>query len=255
MIKDVTLGQYYPTSSPLHLLDPRVKLFGLLIYIVMVFVASDVTGLFLCFAALLLLMILSNVPFSYVVRGLKPILVIILITDLYNIFFVDDGLRKAIITTLRMIEVVWFSNVLCLTTKPKDIASGLEKSLGFLNKIRIPVHDFATMIVLAFRFIPILSSEAVRIMEAQKARGADFEKGNLIQRAKALIPIVIPLFVSAFRKSDSLAMAMDSRLYGTCEPSVLHSLKYGKNDSVSYIIIAIFAVLVILSKVFPCHLI
>lgn len=254
MIKDVTLGRYYPVKSSLHTLDPRTKLLGLFVYIIFVFISNDFTSLFLCFSALVLLMALSNVPLKYVIQGLKPIFVIILITDLYNILFVDDGLKKAIITTLRMIEVVWGSNVLCLTTKPKDIATGLEKSLGFLKKIHLPVHDFATMIMIAFRFIPILSTEAVHIMEAQKARGANFENGNPIQRAKALLPIVIPLFASAFRKADSLAIAMDSRLYGTSEPSVLHSLQYEKNDIVSYLVIFIFALLCILAKVFPWHL-
>lgn len=254
MTKEVTLGRYYPIKSSLHILDPRIKLLGVFVYIIIVFISNDFTGLFLCFATLVLLMSLSNVPLKYVIQGLKPVFLIILVTDLYNILFVDNGLRKAIIMTLRMIEVVWCSNVLCLTTKPKDIALGLEKSLGFLKKIGLPVHDFATMIVLAFRFIPILSTESVRIIQAQKARGANLESGNLIQRTKALLPIVIPLFASAFRKANALAMSMDSRLYGTSEPSVLHPLQYEKRDIVSYIVIFIFALLGILSKVFPCHL-
>ena len=255
MLKDVTLGRYYPTSSPLHNLDPRTKLLGLLIYIVLVFLASDLTGLILCLACLVYLMILSNVPFRYVLRGLKPVLIVVIIADLLNILFADNGLRNAIYLTLRMFEVIWGSNVLCTTTKPKDISAGLEKALGFLKKLGVPVHDFATMLVLALRFIPILSNEAGHIIEAQKARGADFESGNLIQRAKALFPLIIPLFVSAFRKADTLAIAMDSRLYGSCEPTVLKPLKYGLNDLISYIFIFITFILGILARIFPCHLI
>ena len=255
MLKDVTLGRYYPTSSPLHSLDPRTKLFGLLVYIVLVFLVNDLSGLILCLACLIFLMILSNVPFRYVLRGLKPVILVVLIADLLNIFFADDGLKKALYLTLRMFEVIWGSNVLCTTTKPKDVSAALEKSLGFLKKLGVPVHDFATMIVLALRFIPILSNEASHIMEAQKARGADFESGNIVQRARALFPLIIPLFVSAFRKADSLAIAMDSRLYGSSEPSVLKPLKYSSNDVISYIIIFCVLVLGIVTRIFPCHLI
>jgi energy-coupling factor transport system permease protein len=255
MLKDVTLGRYYPTSSALHSLDPRTKLFGLLVYIVLVFLAQDLSGLILCLASLILLMILSNVPFKYVLRGLRPILLVVFLADILNILFVKDGLKKAIYLTLRLFEVIWGSNLLCTTTKPKDISAALEKSLGFLKKLGVPVHDFATMIVLALRFIPILSNEALHIMEAQKARGADFESGNLVRRAKALFPLIIPLFVSAFRKADSLAIAMDSRLYGSGESSVLKPLKYGVCDFVAYIIIFVVLTLGILARIFPCHLI
>ena len=255
MLKDVTLGRYYPTSSVLHNLDPRTKLFGLFVYIVLVFLASDLTGLILCLASLIFLMVLSTVPFKYVLRGLKPVLLVVLLADILNILFVDNGLRKAIFLTLRLFEVIWGSNVLCSTTKPKDISAALEKSLGFLKKFGVPVHDFATMIVLALRFIPILSNEALHIMEAQKARGADFESGNLVHRAKALFPLIIPLFVSAFRKADNLAIAMDSRLYGSGECSVLKPLKYSSSDFVSYIIVFFVLILGIFARIFPCHLI
>lgn len=255
MLKDVTLGRYYPTASPLHTLDSRTKLLGLLVYIVLVFLSSDLTGLVLCLSCLGFLMLLSNVPFRYVLRGLKPVLVVVVIADLLNILFVEDGLKKAIFLTLRMFEVIWGSNVLCTTTKPKDLSAGLEKALGFLKKFKVPVHDFATMIVLALRFIPILSEEARRILEAQKSRGADFESGNLIHRAKALFPLIVPLFVSAFRKADSIAIAMDSRLYGSGEPSVLRPLEYKQSDFVAYAIIFLVLVLGVLARIFPCQLI
>ncbi len=255
MLKDVTLGRYYPTSSVLHSLDPRTKLFGLLVYVVLVFLASDLTGLVLCLSCLIFLMLLSNVPFKYVLRGLKPVILVVLIADLFNLLFVNDGLKKAIYLTLRLFEVIWGSNVLCSTTKPKDLATALEKSLGFLKKFKVPVHDFATMLTLALRFIPILSNEALHIMEAQKARGADFESGNLVRRARALFPLIVPLFVSSFRKADTLAIAMDSRLYGSKESTVLKPLKYSSNDFISYLLIFVVFILGLLARIFPCHLI
>lgn len=254
--RNVALGRYYPVSSLLHDLDPRTKLVALVVYLVSVFVAQGVAGLLLPVAALSFLMALSNVPVKYVLRGLKPILVIVVVTDIFNIFFVDDGLKKAFVMTLRMVETIWGSNVLCLTTKPKDISSGIEKGLGWMKRLGVPVHDFATMISLAFRFIPILSTEASRIMEAQKARGADFESGGPIRRAKALVPVVVPLFVSSFKKADDLAMAMDSRLYGSCDaPTHFRPLVYGQCDFVAYSIMFVYVVLFVLARVFPCHLI
>ncbi len=254
--RNVVLGRYYPVSSSLHSLDPRTKLVALVVYLVSVFVAQGVTGLLLPVAALLFLVVLSNVPVKYVLRGLRAILVIVVVTDLFNIFFVDDGLKKAFVMTLRMIETIWGSNILCLTTKPKDISDGMEKGLGWMKRLGVPVHDFATMISLAFRFIPILSTEASRIMEAQKARGANFESGGLIRRAKALVPVVVPLFVSSFKKADDLAMAMDSRLYGSCDaPTRLRPLVYGHCDFVAYSIMFVYLVLFVLARVFPCHLI
>ena len=254
MLKDITLGRYYPISSPLHSLDPRTKLFGLFVYLILVFLASDLTGLILCLACLVFLMVLSNVPFRYVLRGLKPIIVVVILADILNIFFADNGLKRAIFLTLRMFEVIWSSNVLCATTKPKDLCTALEKSLAFLKSFGVPVHDLATMLVLALRFLPILSTESSHILEAQRARGANFESGNLVRRAKALFPLIIPLFVSAFNKADTLSIAMDSRLYGSGEPTVLKPLKYSSMDYISYDLIFFVLALGLLSRIFPCHL-
>lgn len=249
MLKDVTLGRYYPIESPLHELDPRTKMVAVLIYIVTTFLASTPITCALTFLVLCLLIHLSKVPVRYMVKGLRAVVIIVVITDLINIFFVDNGLWKAFIVTLRMIEIVLGSNILSLTTKPKTLAAGIEKGLGWMKKIHVPVHDFATMISIAFRFLPILTSEADKVMEAQKARGADFESGNLLRRAKALMPILIPLFVSAFRRADELALAMDSRLYGSGEPTSLHPLQYGASDAVFYLMTFAYLALVILLKV------
>jgi len=255
MSRNAALGRYYPVPSSLHDLDPRTKLVALVVYLVSVFVAQGVAGLLLPIAALSFLVVLSNVPVKHVLRGLKPFLIIVVVTDLFNIFFVDDGLKKALVMTLRMMETIWGSNILCLTTKPRDVSSGIEKGFGWMKRLGVPVHDFATMISLAFRFIPILSTEASRIMEAQKARGANFERGGLIHRAKALVPVVVPLFVSSFKKADDLAMAMDSRLYGSCDsPTRFRPFVYGHCDFVAYSIMFVYVVLFVLARVFPCHL-
>lgn len=253
MLKDVTLGRYYPTSSFLHTLDPRTKLVGVLLYIVSVFLARDPVGLVCTFLFLCFLIAQSKVPLRYMLKGIRSIVFIVVFTDVMNILFVEDGLWKSILITVRMVEIVLGSNLLSLTTKPKEIAAGIEKGLGWMKRIHIPVHDFATMISIAFRFIPILTDEADRIMEAQKARGADFESGNLVRRAKALMPILIPLFVSAFRRADELALAMDSRLYGSGEPTSLHPLSYKREDCVSYVSVLLYFLLILLWRVQPWH--
>lgn len=245
MLKDVTLGRYYMTDSILHRLDPRTKMVITIAYIVMTFFCNSILTCALSFAVLCLLVFLSKVPLKYMVKGLRAIFIIVLITDLINIFFVPNGLWKAFIVTLRMVEIVFASNLLALTTKPKVLAEGIEKGLGWMKALHVPVHDFATMICIAFRFLPILTQEADRVMEAQKARGADFESGNLIQRAKALMPILIPLFASAFRRADELSQAMDSRLYGSGETTSLHPLNYDRFDALFYIESAIYIALVL----------
>lgn len=249
MLKDVTLGRYYPIDSPLHRLDPRTKMAAVIVYIVTTFLASTPLSCALTFAVLGILIYMSRVPLRYMLKGLRAVLVIVIVTDLINIFLVDNGLWKAFLITIRMFEIVLGSNLLSLTTKPKDIASGIEKALSPLKAIKVPVHDLATMVSIAFRFLPILTQEADRVMDAQKARGADFESGNLIRRAKALMPILIPLFVSAFRRADELALAMDSRLYGsTPQPGNLHPLSYTKADSLAYILSAFYLAAAILLR-------
>ena len=249
MLKDINLGRYYKTSSFLHSLDPRTKLVFLLIYIVCVFLADTVLQCSVVLLALASLIVLSEVPLSFMLRGLRTPLIVLLFADVLNILFLDDGLRFSILLTLRIIEVVLASNLLTLTTGPKEIADGLEKGLGWMKAFKVPVHDFATMVAIAFRFIPILSREARDLMDAQRMRGADFSHGGIIKRAKALGPLTVTVFASAFRRADELSLAMDSRLYGYSDrPGKLHPLRYGRNDAASYVALFTFLAVVILMK-------
>ena len=249
MLKDINLGRYYRTSSFLHALDPRTKLAFLLIYIVSAFLADTIVQCALILLVLVALIILSHVPFSFMVKGLRTPLIVLLAVDLLNIIFLDDGLRFSILLTLRIIEVVLASNLLTLTTRPREIADGLEKGLGWMNRLKVPVHDLATMIAIAFRFIPILTQEARDLMDAQKMRGADFGHGSIAKRAKALIPLSVTVFASAFRRADELTLAMDSRLYNYSDkPGKLNPLRYSNKDAAAYISIFTFLAVVILMK-------
>ena len=235
MLKDVTLGRYYGTKSPLHGLDPRTKLFGLLLYIVSVFLYTSWTGLIFSVLVFSFLIALSRVPFSYMVKGLRSIVFIVVLAAVLNALLGKGGIKGTVFSTVRIVSIVLASNVLTLTTRPREISSGLEKSLGFLAYFKIPVEDIATVISLALRFIPILSDEAGRILDAQKSRGARLGEGKLKEKARAVLPVVVPLFISAFRRSDELARAMDSRLYGNGKRRNWKSLKYGRNDVLGYI--------------------
>ena len=248
MLKDITLGRFYPGSSFLHRLDPRTKLVFLPVYIICAFLARTALPALLAFLALVALLALSAVPLRFMLRGLRTPLVVLLFADVLNIILLDDGLRVSIYLTLRICEVVLASNLLTLTTRPGEIASGLEKGLSFLRVFRFPVHDIATMVAVAFRFIPILTREAGELMEAQTMRGADFRHGSIVRRAKALGPLTVAVFASAFRRADEMALAMDSRLYGfTDRPGCLHPLHYSREDAAAYICIFCFlAVMTIL---------
>lgn len=244
MLRDVTLGRYYPTKSFLHGLDPRTKLAGAVLYIVSVFIASTPTTCAVSFLCLCVLIILSRVSVKYMVRGLAPIAVIVCLLFLMNI----REPWRALLVTQRMVELVFISNLVTLTTKPKTLSDGMEKALRWLGIFKVPVHDLATAFSIALRFIPILADEARIVMDAQKARGADLGKGNLFKRAKALMPVLVPMFVSAFRKADNLSVAMDSRLYGNGEVGCLRPLRYSRMDAAAYICILTYFVEVILLK-------
>ena len=235
MALDVTLGQYYGTGSVIHRLDPRAKLLFVVFFIVGVFMAKDIYAFALLGAAVLLSIIISRVPIGLVLKGLKPLIVIILFTSVLNIFLgrgeelfftkeiikgfwtvniYKEGLINAALLTLRIIILLMGTSVyFSYATTPIELTDGLERGLGFLKKIKVPVHEFAMMMTIALRFIPTLVDETNKIMNAQKARGADFSTGGLIKRAKALIPIIIPLFVSSFRRAEELATAMECRCY------------------------------------------
>ena len=260
MIRDITLGQYYPAKSVLHELDPRVKLAATLIFVVSLFVAKGPVGYALATVFLGIVIRLSKVPFRFMTKGLKSIVMLLMITVVFNLFLLDGdvvfwhfgflritdrGIRTAVMVGIRLIYLILGSSVMTLTTTPNDLTDGLEKLLSPLKKIHVPVHDMSMMMSIALRFIPILLEETDKIMKAQIARGADFESGNIIQRAKAMIPILVPLFVSAFRRANDLAMAMEARCYHGGEGRTkMKPLKYRARDRWAYAVTLLYLVLI-----------
>ena len=228
MLKDITLGQFFPGNTVVHKLDPRVKLVLTLVYITALFTAKGLLGYILMLIVLLTCLSLSKIKPKAVLRGLRPVLIIIAITVILNIFFIRgetvlfeyrfivitrEGLLTAIFMATRLMMLIVGTFLLTYTTSPIALTDGLEWILNPLKKIRLPIHELAMMMSIALRFIPTLIEETDKIMSAQKARGADFETGGLIMRAKAILPLIIPLFISAFRRADELATAMESRCY------------------------------------------
>lgn len=262
MLRDITLGQYYPVASVLHRLDPRTKLFGTMVFIISLFVADSIWAYLAATVFLAAAIKISHVPFRFMVRGLKAIIFLLLISVSFNLFLTQgevlfqlwflkvtkEGLKTAGFMGVRLIYLVVGSSVMTLTTTPNELTDGLEKSLGFLKKIGLPVHEVSMMMSIALRFIPILVEETDKIMKAQMARGADFESGNIIQRAKNMIPLLVPLFISAFRRATDLAMAMEARCYRGGEGRTkMKPLHYAKLDGVTYLVyIAYLAVIIVL---------
>ncbi|MBP5670186.1 MAG: energy-coupling factor transporter transmembrane protein EcfT [Lachnospiraceae bacterium] len=257
MLRDITLGQYYQTDSVIHRLDPRVKLAGTLVYVITLFFYKNFVGYALAILFLALVIRLSKVPFKFMVRGMKSILFLLMITVLFNLFLTpgtpvvsfwklhitQEGTALAVSMALRLTLLVIGSSLMTLTTTPNNLTDGMEKGMGFLRIFKVPVHDVAMMMSIALRFIPILLEETDKIMKAQMARGADFESGNLIKRAKALVPLLVPLFVSAFRRANDLAMAMEARCYrGGDGRTKMKPLKYKGRDFAAYAILLFFMV-------------
>lgn len=261
MLREITLGQYYQAESRLHRLDPRVKLVGTLVFIVSLFISQKVA----CYAAatvfLICLIRLSKVPFSYMIRGMKTIVFIILITVVFNLFLTPgeplaefwifritkQGLVNSAFTTVRLTYLILGSTLMTLTTTPNNLTDGLERGLGFMKIFKLPVHEIAMMMSIALRFIPILMEETDKIMKAQQARGADFESGGLIKRARAMVPLLVPLFVSAFRRANDLAMAMEARCYHGGEGRTkMNPLVYKAWDKRAYVILFCYLSLVVL---------
>ena len=243
MLKDVTLGQYFPGDTVVHRLDPRTKIVLLVVYIVALFQASGWWSYALLLAATAAVMLLGHIRAKNIFKGLKPMLFIIVFTALLNMFYTPgrpvvegwiitwEGIDRAVKMMLRITLLITGTFLLTYTTSPMALTDGLELLLKPLKKLKVPVHEMTLMMSMALRFIPTLIEETDKIMSAQKARGADFETGNLIQRAKALLPILVPLFVSSFRRADELAVAMESRCYHGGEGRTrMTQLKYGKND-------------------------
>ncbi len=227
MLKDITIGQYFPGQSLLHRMDPRMKLILTLYFVVLLFVASNLLSVSLGVLVVVVGYAVSKVPLRMLLKSVRPVLLIVAFTALLNLFFVDgtpvfqwgfltitrEGIRYAVLICVRIICLIAGTSLLTYTTSPIALTDGLERLLAPLNRIHLPVHELAMMMTIALRFIPTLVEETDKIMSAQKARGADLESGGLFQRAKALIPILIPLFISAFRRADELAMAMECRCY------------------------------------------
>ena len=263
MLKDITLGQYYPADSVIHKLDPRVKLAGTIIFIITLFAFGSASSYVVATIFLAAMIRLSKVPLKFLLRGLKAIFVLMLITVVFNLLLTPgdkifsfwrisvtkQGLKTALHMAVRLIYLVLGSSVMTLTTTPNSLTDGMEKGLGWMKKLHVPVHEIAMMMSIALRFIPILMEETDKIMKAQKARGADFETGNIIQRAKSLIPILVPLFISAFRRANDLAMAMEARGYHGGEGRTrMHPLVYHRRDAVAYLVLALFVALMFIAR-------
>ncbi len=263
MIRDITIGQYYPAESRIHRLDPRVKIVCTLLFLVSLFIQNSLLGYVIATIYLGTVIRLSKVPLKYIVKGLKPVVILLLFTVIMNLLLTrngdtlihfwiftitEGGLRTSVFMAIRLMYLVAGSSIMTFTTSPNGLTDGMEKLLHPLNKLNVPVHEIAMMMSIALRFIPILLEETDKIMKAQQARGADFESGNIIQRAKAMVPILVPLFVSAFRRANDLAMAMESRCYHGGEGRTkMKPLRYKSRDRIAYIItliylVAIFAV-------------
>jgi energy-coupling factor transport system permease protein len=252
MIRDITIGQYYPSDSILHKLDPRVKIIGTFVFICSLFTFSHFIPYIAVILFLGLTIKISKVPFKHIVKGLKSVVFLMLFAVIFNIFLTpgkvlwhlgflritQEGLELAGFMAVRLILLIMGSSIMTFTTTPNHLTDGLEKIMNPLKKIRIPVHEIAMMMSIALRFIPILLEETDKIMKAQMARGADFESGGLIKRAKSLIPLLVPLFVSAFRRANDLAMAMEARCYNGGEGRTkMKPLIYSKRDMFAYLVV------------------
>lgn len=255
MLKDITLGQYYPTESLIHRLDPRVKLFGTILYIISLFVAKNPAVYMMATIFLFVCIGISKVPLKYMLRGLRSIFVILLLSVSFNLFMVsgnvlvrlgplkitDQGIIQAVYMAIRLVLLIMGSSLMTLTTTPNNLTDGIEKGLGFLKVFKIPVHEIAMMMSIALRFIPILVEETNKIIKAQSARGADLESGNFFKRIKAMVPILVPLFVSAIRRANELANAMEARCYmGGDKRTRMKPLKYRGRDVVAYIVLWLY---------------
>ena len=250
MLKDITLGQYFPGKSPIHLLDPRTKLLFLIIYFIALFTADGWVSYGIVLVFLSTVIYMTTIPLKTIVKGLKPLIFILVFTGILNLFMTPgenvlvsfwglkittEGLVQAIFMVSRILMLIVGTFLLTYTTSPIALTDGLESLLGPLKKLHLPVHELSMMMCIALRFIPTLIEETDKIMSAQKARGADFETGSLMQRVKALVPILVPLFIGAFRRADELATAMECRCYQGGEGRTkMKTLHYKRRDFVAF---------------------
>ena len=266
MIRDITLGQYYPGRSVIHRLDARTKIIATLLYIVALFIVNNFWGFIIAGAGLAIVIAMSKVPVKFIFRGLTPVFLIILFTVVINIFMTDgrilwqwkflhityEGLARAVFMAVRLILLIIGSSIMTLTTKPIELTDGLEKLLKPFSKIGLPSHEIALMMTIALRFIPTLMEETDKIIKAQQARGADFESGNIIQRVRSLIPILIPLFVSSFRIAQDLALAMEARCYhGGDGRTRMNEIHFHRGDAIAAVVIVLFLAVIIASRYIP----
>ena len=260
MIREMTLGQYYKADSVLHKLDARVKLLGTLLFVITLFFPKSLLSLGIATVFLAFTIKLSKVPFSMMIRGVKPLFVIICFSAIINMISVGgevliklgpvsitkQGLWMAFYLVIRLVYLVIGSSVMTFTTTPNQLTDRLEKGFQFLKKVHVPVHEIAMMMSIALRFIPILTEELDKIMKAQMSRGVDFESGNILERGKKLIPVLVPLFIAAIRRASDLAMAMDARCYNGGEGKTrLHPLVYKKQDYAAYGIMLLYVAIMI----------
>lgn len=254
-MKDLTIGQYFPGDSVIHRLDPRTKITLSFMYIMVLFFVKTFSAYAMALIYLYTVMKIADIPFSMLFKGIKSLIFIIVLTLALNIFMIEgetlftifgltaskEGLRYAIFMALRLILMVMGSAVMTLTTSPIRLTDGLEKIMKPLEVIKVPAHEISMMMTIALRFIPTLMEETQKIIKAQKARGANFEEGSIVKRAKALVPILIPLFISSFRRADELANAMEARLYrGGNDRTKLNPLKYQKRDYLAYTFVILY---------------
>lgn len=260
MFREMTIGQYYPADSVLHRLDPRVKLLATLIFLITTFMYPGLVGFLVVTAYLIAIIALSKVPVTYMFKGLRAVLFIMAFTAIFNMFLTSgevifkfwrfqltyEGIYAAIKMVARITYLIVGTSLMTLTTTPNQLTDGLEKSFKPLSKIHFPVHELAMMMSIALRFIPILVDETDKIMKAQMARGASFDEGNIFKRAKALIPLLVPLFVSAFRRANDLALAMESRCYNGGEGRTkMYPLKYTSIDRNAYIFLFVYVAIIV----------
>jgi len=267
MIRDITLGQYYQTESVIHRLDPRVKLVATIFYIISLFVAKSWIGYVLAFLFLAVIIKLSHVPVKFIVKGMKAIVFLLLITVVFNLFLTpgkplvtvwklkitQEGLRLAVMMAIRLSFLIVGSSLMTLTTTPNNLTDGMERLMRPLKLFHAPVHEIAMMMSIALRFIPILLEETDKIMKAQMARGADFESGNLMKKAKSLVPLLVPLFISAFRRANDLAMAMEARCYrGGEHRTKMKPLIYKKRDYIAYAVLWTYLIgMIVIGRLLP----
>ncbi len=265
MLRDITLGQYYQTDSVIHKLDPRVKLIATICFIISLFIVKSWIGYVVAAVFLVSAVKLSNVPFKFMVKGMKAIVFILLITVIFNLFLTPgevllsvwklritkEGLRMAVTMAVRLSFLIVGSSIMTLTTTPNSLTDAMEKLMRPLKVFKVPVHEVAMMMSIALRFIPILLEETDKIMKAQIARGADFESGNLVKKAKAMVPLLVPLFISAFRRANDLAMAMEARCYrGGEHRTKMKPLKYAGRDRVAYGVLTVYFAVCIMIGIF-----